>query len=71
MVGALLAPVFQLFILMGAVKMRQLESWSSARTAAILAVIPICSPCVLLGIPFGIWALIVLNNPQVRSEFRS
>ncbi len=55
----------------GALKMRRLESYSMARVAAILAVIPCTSACYLLGVPFGIWALMVLARPEVRSAFRS
>jgi hypothetical protein len=37
-------------------------------TACILAMIP-CSACCLLGIPLGIWGLVVINNPEVRGAF--
>jgi hypothetical protein len=57
-------------ILMGAVRMQRLESYSSAKLAAILAVIPCVGPCYLLGIPFGIWALVVLSKPEVKEAFR-
>jgi hypothetical protein len=32
--------------------------------------IPYISPCCCLGLPIGIWALVVLNNEQVKSSFR-
>jgi hypothetical protein len=57
-------------IVVGATKMRNLESYSLSMTAAIVAMIP-CSGCCLLGLPFGIWALVVLNDPWVKSAFRS
>lgn len=38
---------------------------------AIINVVPCCSSCFLLGIPFGIWALVVLSDPDVRSSFNS
>jgi hypothetical protein len=66
-----LALAFNLVTVVGAYKMMNLESYSSARTAAIISVIPICSPCILLGIPFGIWALVVLSDAQVRAAFRT
>jgi hypothetical protein len=65
-----LALAFNLVTVVGAYKMMNLQSYSFARRAAIISVIPICSPCVLLGIPFGIWALVVLGNPQVKAAFR-
>lgn len=57
-------------ILVGAVKMKNLSSRGWAYTSAILAMIPCTSSiCCLLGLPFGIWALIALNNPDVKRAF--
>ena len=56
-------------ILMGATKMRNLQSHQFAFTASILAMLPCVSPCCILGLPFGIWALVVLNKPEVKSAF--
>ena len=47
----------------------KLRSRGLAMTAAILAMIPCFSPCCLLGLPFGIWALVVLSKPEVQSQF--
>ena len=58
-------------ILIGALKMKRLESYSFALTAAIIAMIPCISPCCLLGLPFGIWALVVLGDSSVKAAFRS
>ncbi len=55
-------------VVMGAYKMKTLESIGYARAAAIAAMLP-CSVCCLLGLPFGIWALVVLNNPDVQDAF--
>jgi DNA-directed RNA polymerase subunit RPC12/RpoP len=33
--------------------------------------VPGTSPCCLLGLPFGIWALVVLSDIHVRAAFRS
>jgi len=57
-------------IIVGAVKMKQLKSYGFAVAASILAIIPcISSPCCALGLPFGIWALIVLFQKDVREAF--
>ena len=65
------AVLLNILVIVGAVKMKNLESWGLALTAAILAVIPcISSCCCILEIPFGIWALVVLNDPAVRAAFR-
>ena len=58
-------------VILGAMKMKNLEHHTLAMASAILAVIPCTSPCCLLGIPFGIWALIVLNDSSVKAAFRS
>jgi predicted Zn finger-like uncharacterized protein len=52
-------------------KMKRLDSYAAAMTASILAVIPCLSPCFVLGIPFGIWALIVINQGDVKEAFYS
>jgi hypothetical protein len=57
-------------ILLGAVKMRKLEARGLAMTAAILATIPCFNPCCLLWMPIGIWALVALNNPDVKESYR-
>ena len=56
-------------VLIGAMKMRKLQSYGFAMTAAIIAMIPCISPCCLLGLPFGIWALVILLKPEVKASF--
>ena len=51
--------------------MKSLTSYGGAMTGAILAVIPCFSPCCIVGIPIGIWALVVLNDPVVKKGFSS
>lgn len=57
--------------LVGGISMNNLKSLGMARMGAIVACVPCVGPCCLLGIPFGIWALIVLNNPDVNRSFES
>lgn len=61
--------VVLLCIAIGAAKLGFLESYRFARLAAVLACIPIVTPFLILGIPFGIWALRLLADPCVRSAF--
>lgn len=56
------------FVLLGAVKMMRLQSYGLAMAACIIAMLP-CQCCCVLGLPFGIWALVVLNKPEVKSSF--
>ncbi len=57
-------------VLIGSIYMIRLKSYRSAMTAAIVSSIPCCSPCLFLGIPFGIWAIVVLARPDVKSRFQ-
>ena len=59
-----------LIILFGAVQMKSLSNYGLAMTVSILAMIPCISPCCLLGIPIGIWALVVLLDSNVKAAFR-
>jgi len=56
-------------VIAGALKMMRLENWGLALAAAIIAMLP-CSCCCCVGIPIGIWAVIVLNRPEVKTAFR-
>ena len=69
-VGAIIGIVMGVIILMGALKMKKLESYSFSMVAAVIAMVPCISPCCLVGLPIGIWALVVLNKPEVKSAFR-
>ena len=37
--------------------------------SAVLACIPLLSPFIWLGMPFGIWALVVLHRRDVKEAF--
>jgi hypothetical protein len=55
-------------ILYGAIKMMRLQGHTFAIVTCILAMLP-CSCCCFFGMPFGIWGLVVLNKPEVKSQF--
>lgn len=55
--------------LIGAIKMKNLSGRGWAYSSAILSMTPCTSGCCLLGLPFGIWALVVLANPDVKAAF--
>ena len=67
--GGIFSLIVSVLIIVGAIKMKRLESHGLAMAAAIIAIIPCFSPCCLLGIPFGIWALTVLSDAQVKAAF--
>ena len=59
-----------LVVLFGGVKMLSLSGRGLAMTASILAMIPCFSGLVcVIGIPIGIWSIIVLGNPDVRAAY--
>ena len=62
----LLAPV----LIAGGIAMLRGKSLGLARGAAILSMIPVTSCCCVVGIPVGIWALLILKKPAVEAYFR-
>lgn len=68
MVG-LLSLIAAPVIIYGAVQMYTSKSYTMARLAAVLALIPLTSLCCIPGIPIGIWAFFVLSQPEVRAAF--
>jgi hypothetical protein len=64
------ALVFGVIIIVGAAKMTQLKSHSLARLASDLALLP-CGPAWLVGLPMGVWSLVVLNRPDVKAAFEA
>lgn len=67
--GAVIALCWAGFVLAGAMKMKALTNRGVAMAACIVAMVP-CNVCCILGLPFGIWGLVVLNREEVRSAFR-
>ncbi len=56
-------------IVVGGVKLIRMESYTWALVAAIWAMLSLPYAFVI-GLPFGIWALLVLRKPEVRAAFR-
>jgi hypothetical protein len=69
LIAAFLSLILSPIIIFGAMRMMKLTNYKLAKTAAILALIPCTSCCFLLGIPIGIWVLIVLSKPEVKQAF--
>lgn len=61
----------EIFLIYAFSRMHKGVAYNIAMAGAIISVIPcLGSPCCILGIPFGIWALVVLNDPAVKAGFR-
>jgi hypothetical protein len=67
--GSIVEIIVAAFIIYAALKMRELKQWEVSLAASIVAMIPCISPCCILGLPIGIWALVVLLRPEVKNAF--
>jgi hypothetical protein len=61
--------VLNIAVIVGAVCMLKMNSKAGAWAGAIASVIPCVGPCCVLGIPFGIWAMVLLSKPEVANAF--
>jgi hypothetical protein len=66
---SVLGIVLSVLVIVGAVKMKNLESRGFGMAAAVVVMLPLFMPGFLLGLPLGIWALVVLCDPQVKPLF--
>lgn len=56
--------------LAGSIAMLRMQSYASAMTAAILAIVPCSALCLIGSMPIGIWALVVLLSDDVKRAFK-
>jgi len=66
---ALLFLIICTCIIIGATQMLRLRRYWMAVLGSILAMVNINECCCVLGLPFGIWCLVVLMRPEVRRAF--
>jgi hypothetical protein len=70
LVMSLLALAISALILWSGLQMRQLKGRGLAIAGAILGMIPCFTGCCcVIGLPVGIWALVVLMNAEVKAAF--
>lgn len=67
-IGALLAGVALVIALAGGLMLARKARWLSL-TGSVLAMVYL--PCCCLGLPIGIWSLIVLLSPDVTAAYRT
>ena len=65
----LLALILSVLTLMAGIKMLHRRSSGLVMAGVIVGMIPCLSGCCCTGLPFGIWALVVLSNAEVRKSF--
>lgn len=51
------------------INMLNYRNYQFCMIGSILACIPCCGPCYVLGIPFGIWCLQTLNKEEIKARF--
>lgn len=62
--------LISLFIAWAGLQMTKLRSWMACVIANVMVMIPcFTSCCCVLGLPIGIWGLIVLFNADVKRAF--
>jgi hypothetical protein len=69
-VMGLLAIALAVMTVVAGQRMKGFRSYSLAMTASILSCIPCTNSCCCLGLPIGIWAIVVLIDPQIKVAFR-
>ena len=67
--SSIVESVVAAFIIFAALKMRELRQWELCLAASIVAMIQCISPCCIIGLPIGIWALVVLLRPEIKEAF--
>ena len=67
-VGGIMQVVWAMIVFFGGLQMKNLKSRGFVIFSCIWAMLP-CNLCCLLGIPFGIWALVVVNDESVKRAF--
>jgi hypothetical protein len=61
-----------IFIIWAGVRMMKLHSWTAAVVASALMMVPCFTGCCcVIGVPLGIWSLIVLFNKDVKQAFEA
>lgn len=64
-----IALVSSVVMLLGGVSMLKLKRHGLATTSAVLAMVPCTSPCCIIGLPIGVWAMVVLTKTDVKRAF--
>jgi hypothetical protein len=58
-------------VIFGGIRMLKGQSRGLVIAAAILSIVPLTSCCFIISIIFGVWALVVLRNPDVKMIFQN
>lgn len=61
--------VLNLLAVVGGWFMLRLSSYPLAMTGAMVSLVPCATGCCVTGIPFAVWALVVLTRTEVKAAF--
>jgi hypothetical protein len=67
-IGGVIQVLWAAIVFFGGLQMKNLKSRGFVFFSCIWAMLP-CNLCCVLGIPFGIWAMVVINDENVRRAF--
>ncbi len=59
----------QLAVFVGSVSALRMKRYSAAWWGAVVACIPLLTPCCVFGIPFGMWIILELRREDVQLKF--
>ncbi len=68
LVLGLIGLVLYVVAIVGALKMKDLQSYGMSMASAVIVMLP-CSCCCLTGLPVGIWAVLVLRDERTDLLF--
>ncbi len=72
MVMMLIAGVISVLVIVAGARLRSARSPALVYLGSILAMLPCCGvgvPCCCFGLPIGIWALVTMQDEQVKAAF--
>ena len=69
-IGAIIGLCCDGIVIYGALQMKSLKNYGMSMAAAIIALLPCISCGCLIGLVGGIWGIVALNDPVVKSSFR-
>jgi len=67
-IALILFGVVYLLILAGGIQMLRFQTWGLCLAACILTMLP-CNCICLLGLPIGVWGIVMLSQSSVRAAF--
>jgi hypothetical protein len=67
-IGAIFA-IGNIVVFAAAIQMLRLKAWGFAVGGSIFSMVNLANCCCVVGLPVGLWALLVLSNTEVRRAF--